>query len=69
MCCAFALLSIKFVHRLERQATNQGDIMKFNTTGLQRANFVVSIGCPRRLEICNEDNQTLPAGVLNYRRS
>ena len=44
-------------------------MLKFNTTGLQRANFVVSIGCPRHLEICNEDNRTLPAGPLVYRRS
>ncbi len=44
-------------------------MVKFNTTGLQRANFVVSIGCPRRLEICNEDSRVLPTGQLTYRRS
>jgi hypothetical protein len=37
------------------------------TTIYQRANFIVSIGCPRRLEICNDDNRTLPAGRMTYR--
>lgn len=37
------------------------------TTIYQRANFVVSIGCPRRLEICNDDGRTVPRGQLTYR--
>lgn len=33
----------------------------------QRANFIVSIGCQRRLEICNDDGRTMPAGRMTYR--
>ena len=43
-------------------------IMKRKTTELQCAGLVASIGCPRRLEICNElGRRTLPAGQLRYR--
>ncbi len=39
------------------------------TTIYHRANFVASIGCPRRLEICNDDNRRIPAGQLTYRKA
>lgn len=35
-------------------------------TVYQRANFVVSIGCPRKWEICNDDGRTAPACALTY---
>jgi len=42
--------------------------MKRKTTELQCAGLVASIGCPRRLEICNElGRRTLPVGQLRYR--
>jgi len=42
--------------------------MKRKTTELQCAGLVASIGCPRRLEICNElGRRSLPAGPMRYR--
>jgi hypothetical protein len=42
--------------------------MKRKTTELQCAGLVASIGCPRRLEICNElGRRALPTGQLRYR--
>lgn len=37
-----------------------------STTDTQCGNFIVSIGCPRRLEICNEFGRPAPRGTLMY---
>jgi len=40
--------------------------LRKNTTALQCAGLVASIGCPRRLEICNEFGRKLSRRRLNY---
>lgn len=41
--------------------------LKKNTTDLQCAGLVASIGCPRRLEICNGFGRKLPTGAFVFR--
>lgn len=43
--------------------------LRKNTTDLQCAGLVASIGCPRRLEICNEFGRKLPRRRLHYTES
>ncbi len=41
-------------------------VLRKNTTDLQCAGLVASIGCPRRLEICNEFGRKLTRRRLRY---
>lgn len=40
--------------------------LRKNTTDLQCAGLVASIGCPRRLEICNDFGRKLTRRRLHY---
>jgi hypothetical protein len=44
-------------------------VLRKKTTDLQCAGLVASIGCPRRLEICNEFGRKLPRRRLRYTES